>query len=287
MQIINDIQLDYNDVLIVPQTTTINHRGEVEVERHFKQLEPDLGMGYIREFKCCPVMNANMTQTGTFEIATQLRLHNMITCIHKFYTAKEINKYFENNDLEGVTFFITVGIRNKQEEIQKLKDCKDHMWSILIDVPNAYIPNVENYVKELRQEFPDRIIAVGNVCTGDRTQELIKAGANIVKVGIGPSCFAEDTLIKTSKGLIKIKNIEENDFVLTHTGTYKKVINKFKFENKDSLLDINGIKCTKNHKFFVINKNDIEKVNENNYQEYAYWMEAKDLTQNQLLIKLK
>lgn len=187
MQIINDIQLDYNDVLIVPQTTTINHRGEVEVERHFKQLESDLGMGYIREFKCCPVMNANMTQTGTFEIATQLRLHNMITCIHKFYTAKEINKYFENDDLEGVTFFITVGIRNKQEEIQKLKDCKDHMWSILIDVPNAYIPNVENYVKELRQEFPDRIIAVGNVCTGDRTQELIKAGANIVKVGIGPS----------------------------------------------------------------------------------------------------
>jgi len=187
MHILNDTQLDYSDVLIVPQTTTINHRGEVEVERHFKQLEPDLGMGYIREFKCCPVMNANMTQTGTFEIATQLRLHHMIACIHKFYTAEEINNYFKNNGWEGVTFFITIGLRNQAEEIQKLRDCKNHMWSILIDVPNAYIPDVEELVKFVRLEFPDRIIAVGNVCTGDRTQELIKAGANIVKVGIGPS----------------------------------------------------------------------------------------------------
>ena len=187
MQIINDIQLDYADVLIRPQTTNINHRGEVEVERRFKQLEPDLGMGYIREFKCCPVMNANMTQTGTFEMASKLRLHGMIACIHKFYTAEEINNYFENKGCEGVTFFITIGLRNQAEEIQKLRDCKDHMWSILIDVPNAYIPDVEELVKFVRLEFPDRIIAVGNVCTGDRTQELIKAGANIVKVGIGPS----------------------------------------------------------------------------------------------------
>lgn len=187
MQFIGDIQLDYSDVLIVPQTTTINHRGEVEVERHFKQLEPDLGMGYIREFKCCPVMNANMTQTGTFEMASKLRLHGMIACIHKFYTAEEINNYFENNGWEGVTFFITVGLRNRDDEIQKLEDCSEHMWSILIDVPNAYIPDVESFVKEIRHHFPDRIIAVGNVCTGDRTQELIKAGANIVKVGIGPS----------------------------------------------------------------------------------------------------
>jgi len=187
MQIISDIQLDYSDVLIVPQTTTINHRGEVEVVRHFKQLEPDLGMGYIREFKCCPIMNANMTQTGTFEVANKLRSHDMIGCIHKFYTAKQINEFFDKYGSEGVTFFITIGLRNQAEEILKLRACKDYMWSILIDVPNAYIPDVEDFVKLVRNEFPDRIIAVGNVCTGDRTQELIKAGANIVKVGIGPS----------------------------------------------------------------------------------------------------
>ena len=196
VQIINDVQLDFDDVLIVPQTTSINHREEVEVVRRFKQLEKDLGMGYINEFKCCPIMNANMTQTGTFKIANELIKNNMIGCIHKFYTSEEINRFFKESNCDGVTFFITIGLRNQAEEIQKLRDCKDYMWSILIDVPNAYIPDVEELVKFVRLEFPNRIIAVGNVCTGDATQRLIRAGANIVKVGIGPSkiCNTRDNV---------------------------------------------------------------------------------------------
>lgn len=190
MQIINDIQLDYADVLIRPQTTNINHRGEVEVVRHFKQLEPDLGMGYIEEFRCCPVMNANMTQTGTFEVAKVLLENDMIGCIHKFYNSDEIRDFLTNNpQCNKKTFFVTIGLRNQDEEIKKLEDIEftNYKHSIMIDVPNAYIPDVEKLVKRVRKTFPQRIIAVGNVCTGDRTQELIKAGASIIKLNIGPS----------------------------------------------------------------------------------------------------
>lgn len=190
MQFIGDIQLDYADVLIRPQTTNINHRGEVEVVRHFKQLEPDLGMGYIEEFRCCPVMNANMTQTGTFEIAKVLLENDMIGCIHKFYNSDEIRDFLTNNpQCNKKTFFVTIGLRNQDEEIKKLEDIEftNYKHSIMIDVPNAYIPDVEKLVKRVRKTFSQRIIAVGNVCTGDRTQELIKAGAQIIKVGVGPS----------------------------------------------------------------------------------------------------
>lgn len=181
MQIIHDTQLDYCDVLIAPQTTNINHRGEVEVIRDFKQLPG---------FKCCPIMNANMTQTGTFEVAKALIFEGMIGCIHKFYTAEQICDFLDKEPecRFHKEFFITIGLRNQAEEVLKLRACEKYKeWSILIDVPNAYIPEVEDFVKHVRYEFPDRIIAVGNVCTGDRTQELIKAGANIIKVGIGPS----------------------------------------------------------------------------------------------------
>lgn len=212
MQIINDVQLDFDDVLIRPQTTTINHRAEVEIERHFKQLEPDLGMGYIEEFKCCPIMNANMTQTGTFEVAKALLENNMIGCIHKFYTGEQIRHFMRDNpQCNKKTFFVTIGLRNENEEIEKLNsiEFKDYRHSILIDVPNAYIPNVEKLVKRVRKEFPDRIIAVGNVCTGDRTQELIKAGANIVKVGIGPSRNACRTRMITGCGRPQLSTIIE------------------------------------------------------------------------------
>lgn len=181
MQIITDVQLDYSDVLIVPQTTTINHRGEVEVVREFKQLNG---------FKCCPIMNANMTQMGTFEVAKELLENDMIGCIHKFYSGEQIEKFITDNPTcNKRTFFVTIGLRNQDDEIDKLEriEYSTFKHSILIDVPNAYIPDVEELVRRVHKTFPSRYIAVGNVCTGDRTQELIKAGANIVKVGIGPS----------------------------------------------------------------------------------------------------
>ena len=175
MQIINEVQLDYSDVLIVPQTTTINHRSEVDVVRHFKQLCLD----------ACPIMNANMTQTGTMEIARKMVENQMFGCIHKFYTTEQIKEFLEKDNCS--LYFITIGLRNRDEEIKKLKALEPYHFSILIDVPNAYIPAVEEYVRDVRKEFPNRIIAVGNVCTGDRTQELLKAGADIIKLNIGPS----------------------------------------------------------------------------------------------------
>lgn len=176
MQIINDIQLDYNDVLIVPQTTTINHRGEVDIVRKFKNID----------LTCCPIMNANMTQTGTFKVAEKMVKNQMIGAFHKFYTAKEIIEFFAKYS-DGNQYFVTVGLRNKEQEIERLKKLHNHKFSILIDVPNAYIPDVEVFVKEIRHNFPTKIIAVGNVCTAERTQELIKAGANVIKIGVGPS----------------------------------------------------------------------------------------------------
>lgn len=176
MQIINDIQLDYNDVLIVPQTTTINHRGEVDIVRKFKNIN----------LTCCPIMNANMTQTGTFKVAEKMVRNKMIGTFHKFYTAEQIIEFFAEYS-DGNQYFVTVGLRNKEQEIERLKKLHNHKFSILIDVPNAYIPDVEAFVKEIRYNFPTKIIAVGNVCTAERTQELIKAGANAIKIGVGPS----------------------------------------------------------------------------------------------------
>lgn len=176
MQIITEPQLDFCDVLIVPQTTTINHRGEVETERHFKQFG----------FDACPIMNANMTQTGTFEVAKKMVENKMFGTFHKFYTAEQIKEFFNENQSCSL-YFVTIGLRNKDSEIQRLKELDGYNFSILIDVPNAYIPAVEDYVREVRANFPHRIIAVGNVCTADITQRLIRAGANLIKTNVGPS----------------------------------------------------------------------------------------------------
>lgn len=197
MIIHNDIQLDFDDVLIAPQTTTINHRSEVEIIRNFSKIS----------LRCVPIMSANMTQTGTFNVARELLKNKMCATLHKFYTADQISEFINDiatnpdnksavddngvdNSVALARLFVTVGKRNWEKELQKLFDidAKTHAgFSILLDVPNAYIPEITDCVKILRKKFPTKIIAVGNVCSGDETQKLILAGANLVKQGIGPS----------------------------------------------------------------------------------------------------
>ena len=49
------------------------------------------------------------------------------------------------------------------------------------------------------------------------------------------------------------------------------------FTKKEKLMKINDIECTTNHKFYVVNKTDIENINEDNISEYAYWVSANEL----------
>jgi len=57
---------------------------------------------------------------------------------------------------------------------------------ITIDVANAYHQNFIDFVKRIRDEYPDKIIIAGNVVTPEMTEELLLNGADIVKIGIGP-----------------------------------------------------------------------------------------------------
>ena len=57
---------------------------------------------------------------------------------------------------------------------------------VCIDVANGYTEAFVAFVKKVRETYPDLVIMAGNVVTGDMTEELLLAGADIVKVGIGP-----------------------------------------------------------------------------------------------------
>ena len=57
---------------------------------------------------------------------------------------------------------------------------------VCIDVANGYSERFTDFVRNFRSLYPRTVIIAGNVVTADQTQELILAGADIVKVGIGP-----------------------------------------------------------------------------------------------------
>ncbi|WP_020063158.1 IMP dehydrogenase [Bacillus sp. 123MFChir2] len=66
---------------------------------------------------------------------------------------------------------------------------------IVIDTAHGHSQGVLDKVKEVRAKYPNLNIIAGNVATAEATRELIEAGANIVKVGIGPGSICTTRVV--------------------------------------------------------------------------------------------
>ena len=106
MKILDDIKLDFTDVLILPKRSEYSSRSEVSLERTFKfKYSPYNWTGV-------PIMVSNMDTTGTIETALELQKHKILTCLHKYYTIEDLI----NANLDVEYFAISTGIGNKDLE---------------------------------------------------------------------------------------------------------------------------------------------------------------------------
>ena len=179
MRIEDDIKLTFDDVLIRPKRSTLVSRSEVVLERDFKFKHTSATWTGV------PIFSANMDTTGTFETAVTLQKHKMLTAIHKFYTLEEWKKNIDILDPE----YISVTVGQSQEDLQlgkQIFELNNDIKYLCIDVANGYREDFVNSVKNYRATFPEKIIIAGNVATREMTEALILAGADIVKIGIGP-----------------------------------------------------------------------------------------------------
>jgi GMP reductase len=213
MRIINDIKLDFKDVLILPKRSTLESRSQVDITRTFKFKNSGVTWTGV------PIMVSNMDTTGTFEMAKKLYEFKMLTCIHKYYTLEDWGKFFEdikknyNNDMIN-HFVISTGILDK--DIDKLINIKSMMESFLgvtfgficIDVANGYTEKFISQVKKIRDLYPDNTIIAGNVVTSEMVEELILNGIDIVKAGIGNGSVCT-TRIKTGVGYPQLSAVIE------------------------------------------------------------------------------
>lgn len=66
---------------------------------------------------------------------------------------------------------------------------------LVIDTAHGHSRGVIEKVREVRQQYPDLNIVAGNVATAAATRDLIEAGANIIKVGIGPGSICTTRVV--------------------------------------------------------------------------------------------
>ena len=87
-----------------------------------------------------------------------------------------------------------VGITaNMMDRIDAL--VKSHVDVIVVDSAHGHSLNILNAVKKIKAAYPDLQVIAGNVATGEATKSLIEAGADAVKVGIGPGSICTTRVV--------------------------------------------------------------------------------------------
>lgn len=197
-RIIDDIQLDYSDVVIAP------HPSEGIVSRKDVDLTRSIKYDFIRGI---PMINSNMSTTGTLELAREMLKAGMFATLHKHYKASEVVEFMKSlEEDQRPRFFIPIGMRDTGLNINDLKFIRDELikdgkfpGNILLDVPNAYIEPVIKLVENIRNIIDEDgnggLLMVGNVCDIPGCQDLFEAGADIIKIGVAPGskCRTRDT----------------------------------------------------------------------------------------------
>ena len=214
MRIEEDIKLDYKDVLIRPKRSTLKSRSEVSLGRRtkFRNYVPDFPDNIEDEhYRGIPIMAANMDGVGTFAMADKLAEGGIFTCLVKTYSVDELVEYF-NAGIKECTDNVAMSIGTSDHDYYKLVNvydkCKDNLKYVCMDIANGYSNHFAQHVKKVRERFPHIVIIAGNVVTGEMTEELILAGADIVKVGIGPGSVCT-TRIQTGVGYPQLSAVIE------------------------------------------------------------------------------
>ena len=189
-----DIKLDFKDVLIVPKKSNIESRNNVSLLRtfHFKY--------YPKSITCVPIIASNMSSVGTISMSEKLSDIQCLTVLHKYVSCENltvVNKEYT---------FLSCGVND-------YKDCSLKMSlygfdKVCIDIANGYLNKIIDVIRWFRENHPTSLIMAGNVVTPERCQEIINAGADIVKVGIG-SGSACLTRLKTGVGYPQLSCVLE------------------------------------------------------------------------------
>jgi len=163
MRIEEDIKLDFGDVLIRPKRSTLVSRKKAVLDRDFR-------FKYSKHhWKGVPIVASNMDHTGTIGMAEAMMKYNMLTALCKFE---------EFPDDKSNYLMKTIGLDDDL-------DFNTPTW-LCIDIANGYTERFFTFINKVREKHSNSIIVAGNVCTPEATEQIILAGADIVKLGIGP-----------------------------------------------------------------------------------------------------
>jgi len=185
---INDLPLalTYDDVLIVPQRSTIRSRSQVNLA---SRLTRSIDMG-------TPVIAANMDTVCGWEMAATMSGLGAVGIIHRFLPIvdqqAEVQRAFEAS--AGGTIGAAIG--TDHDMIERALACAAAGATVVVlDIAHGHAEHAIEGVQRLKAEAPQVQVIAGNVATAQGATDLAQAGADAIKVGVGPGGVCTTRLV--------------------------------------------------------------------------------------------
>jgi IMP dehydrogenase len=182
----------FDDVALVPQYNNIPSR-----------TEPVLDSWLTRSMRIgSPIVCANMDSCIGEELAEELTRLGSIPIFHRFCSFEQQLAWAKKFGERG---FASCGIASS-EETHRLLDAG--FAGVCVDVAHGHSEQMLHFVAEIKKRHPDKQVIAGNVCTAMAYHDLVNAGADAVKVGIGPGA-ACTTRVVTGFGVPQFTAIRD------------------------------------------------------------------------------
>jgi IMP dehydrogenase len=167
--------LSYGDVLLVPNRSPVDSRSDVDLSTRFT---PSVELA-------TPLVSAAMDTVTEAELAAELSRAGGLGVLHRFLTPAEQADQVAEVTAAGEQVAAAVGIdEDYLDRCEKLVAAG--VDALVVDVAHGHLERTLDAVAAIDEAFPDTDLVAGNVATPDGVEDLAAAGADCVKVGIGP-----------------------------------------------------------------------------------------------------
>ncbi|MBL7544284.1 MAG: guanosine monophosphate reductase [Bdellovibrionaceae bacterium] len=177
--------LTFDDVLIVPSKSDIRSRKD-----------PSLKTQLTKNHQIhIPVISANMDTITESEMAIAMADLGGLGILHRFMTIDEQVRHVHAIRKHGVNLVsASIGVNDDFKDRAK-KLVEAGVQILTIDIAHGHSVQMLETMKWCKDTFANTDIIAGNVATPEATEELIEAGADAIKVGIGPGSMCTTRII--------------------------------------------------------------------------------------------
>ena len=186
--------LSFDDVMLVPQYSEIDTRSKVDTSIKIREFE----------FKH-PIVPSNMKTVIGLEMATEIIKSGGLAVLHRFMPIDDqvdmAKTLIKLNDAQKY-LAMSIGVKAEDKKNVEMFD-EIGVRIICIDIAHGDSKHCVEMTSWIRKHYPHMLIIAGNVATGEGAKRLWKAGADVVKTGVGNGSICL-TRINTGNGIPQI-----------------------------------------------------------------------------------